>query len=74
MVIAKSEYPEVREKMAFFAQKKPNLFIIEDLRKIFQEPNITAKKYSALALGTIKDKNSILYQAAKNDIPRRGRF
>jgi len=59
MVIAKSEYPEVREKMAFFAQKKPNLYIIEDLRKIFQEPNIIAKKYSALALGTIKDRNSI---------------
>jgi len=57
--MAKSKYPEVREKMSLIAIESPDKRVIKNLHALFKEPDISIKKNVSLALGEIKDKTSI---------------
>lgn len=57
--MASSRYPEVREKMLLTVKEEPNKIFARSVRETMKESDVTLKKLAALALGEIRDRQSV---------------
>ncbi|MCX8082143.1 MAG: HEAT repeat domain-containing protein [bacterium] len=57
--MAHSKYPEVREKMLTIVKENPDKIFGAEVIIMLQDKNISIKKLAAIAVGEIKDKQSI---------------
>jgi len=54
-----SKYPEVREKMLLIIKENPKKIFGASARKMLEEKDLSIKKLAAIAVGEIKDRESI---------------